>query len=1125
MHLTAITRLTSCKNGLTSRQKRDRLQILRVMKITAVLLTAACLQVAARTEAQRVTIDMKNAPVQKVFTEVIRQSGVSIIYNEALFKDAALVTIQLKDATVEEVLEKCLAGQPFVYSIENNMIVVKQRDPNTTSSSIGPPIDISGKVTDSEGKPLFGATVKVKGRKLSVTTDINGVFVVKGVDEDAILEVSYAEHETLAVKVASRTSFIVTLKRQITSLNEVVVNKGYYTEKARFSVGNVTTVKAADIEKQPVRNPLLALQGRVPGLEVTQLTGTNGGAVRVRIQGRNSIHAGLEPLIVIDGVPYPSQLNSSYVEQDIFVRLYGGSPLNYVNPADIESIDVLKDADATAIYGTRAANGAILITTKKGKIGKSKLSINIQQGWGKVTRKVDMMNTREYLDMRYEAYRNDGINWSTQSPNSSNYDLKLWDTTRYTDWQKTLIGGTAEYTKFGASISGGTATMQYLIAGNFNRQTTVFPGNFDDKNGGLHFNINGSSADQKLRIALSSSYSYDRNHLPGTDLTEKAILLAPNAPALFNEDGTLNWAPNAAGSSSWENPLVYMVNVDFTSKSRSLVSHMNLSYNILPGFEFRSNFGYTDLTAYVYKPYRLEFYPPEQRPFVQRSSIISNRFMRSWIVEPQLQYSNHIANGKIDGLVGVTFQQNSTDLQSLIGYGYSSDLLMKSILAATSVAIRESNSTMYRYGALFGRLNYNWDNEFLINLTARQDWSSRFGDKNKFHTFYSLGFGWIFSEQKWLREKLPFLSFGKLRVSYGTTGNDQIADYSHLSLYYTTGGWPYQEGTGLSVTNIPNPHLQWELTRKCQGGIDLGFINDRILINATYARNRSSNQLIGYITPSITGFAGIAKNFPATIQNTSWEFMINTINVKRKDFSWTSSVNFTIPRNKVVRFPNIELTSYAGDEWGVVVGQPLGIMKTYRYFGIDPATGYYLAKDKDGNPTSTPSQETDRTAWVSMLTNWYGGLQSSFSYKGLQLDFLFQFVRTRGIDDLVYWNGNRNPGRFVPSASNQPVSVLDRWQNPGDLAPIGRYSTRRMDIWPLVKYSYDASYMRLKNVSLSWQLPADWLKKAGLQQARFYFQGQNLATISRYRGLDPESMNLNSLPPLQMWTVGVQAEF
>jgi TonB-linked SusC/RagA family outer membrane protein len=1100
-------------------------QLLRVMKLTAFIILMACLQTSATGVAQQtITYSGKEVSLQNVFAAIKKQTNYKFFFNTESLQQAQKVTLDVKNASIEQVMSMVLKDQPFTFTIKGRTIfIIKKVEEIKTSLQTAPvtgdPVTVSGKVTDDKGNPLPGANVKVKGTNIGVTTDNLGRFTLSNVDENAVLEISFVGHEPQTISVKGKNLLTIALGQKNSLLDETVVI-AYGTTTRRFATGNIATVKAGDIEKQPVQNPLLALQGRVPGVEVTQLTGLPGGGVTVRIQGRNSINAGLDPLIVIDGVPFPSQLAGS-ASMELIVRQ--GSPLNYINPADIESIDILKDADATAIYGSRAANGAILITTKKGKAGRTKLSINLQQGWGKVTRKVDMMDTRQYLDMRYEAFRNNGIVWT--SPSISANDLKVWDTTRYTDWQKTLIGGTAKYTNVNVGMSGGTAAVQYLVGATYNRQTTVFPGDFDNKSGGLHFNINGTSANQRLKMQLSGNYTYNQNRLPGVDLTQQAILMEPNAPALYNEDGTLNWAPDAAGNSTWTNPLAYTQSIDFNNTTKNLVTNADLSYRILPGLEFRTSMGYTNTLSELYIPARLELNRPEVRPNAQRVAVFGNRNMSSWIVEPQLQYTGKLGKGKIDGLVGSTIQKSSFNFLSVSGSGFPNDLLMKTLRAANSITIGGSSSGVNRFNALFGRLNYNWDDKYIINLTARRDGSNKFGDQNRFHNFASAGLGWIFSQEKWIRQALRFLSFGKLRASYGTTGNDQIPDFSYLSIYKINNpSIPYQNNVGLDPSNIPNPYLQWEETRKLQGGIDLGFVQDRIMLGVTYARNRSSNQLTSFVLPSLTGFSSITKNLPATIENTSWEFTLNTVNIKGRHFTWNSSANLTIPRNKLVSFPGIELTVYANGLSGVIVGQPLGTLKVYQYAGINPADGKHLVMDNNNNPSINVSSGK-RDVFISTLTKYYGGLINNISYKGLQLDFLIQFVRKMGPRDLFWYNGARHPGVFSAGTSNQPVTVLNRWQKPGDNAHIPPYSTSTYsntvlltDAW----YSFDASFVRLKNLSLSWQLPAMWLQKARLQNAKMYFQGQNLATITNYTGLDPETMSISTLPPLQLWTVGLQ---
>jgi TonB-linked SusC/RagA family outer membrane protein len=1130
MHLTAIFRFASCRNGLT--------QMLRVMKLTAILLTAAFLQVAATGKTQTVTLDVKNASLEKVFKEIRKQTGFNFLFNSEDLAKATPVTVQVKDRPLNEVLSLCLKDQPLSFVVNDGNIVVKQKRLEIAPSPLGEGvgdevlIDISGRVTNEKGEPLAGANIKVKSTDKGTTTDANGVFILKRVDEKAELEITYAEYEKQTIPVNSRTSITVVLKQQVNTIQEVVIQKGYYTEKAKYSVGNVTHIDAKVFEQSPVTNPLLALQGRVPGMEITQLTGLNGGGVKVRIQGENSIGFGSDPLIVIDGVPYPINFEGELSRQII----QGGSPLNFISPQDIESIDVLKDADATAIYGSRAANGAILITTKKGKVGRTKVSLNLQQGWGKVAKHMDMLNTRQYLDMRYEAYRNDNIRIGSLTQDFSNYDLTLWDTTRYTDWQKELIGGTAKYTNIQAGISGGNQSVQYLVSANYNKQTTVFPGDFDHKIGGMHFSIGGNSANQRFNIQFSGGYTFSDNHLPREDLTQTAILMVPNAPALYKQDGSLNWAPDAVGNSSWYNPLVYTVNADFINTDKALVSNLTLSYKILPGLIFKTFAGYRNTISEVYIPTRQEAFAPEARTLGNyREAQFGNSTMNGWNIEPQLEFSHKISKGRLNAFLGTTILKTTYNYLLAVGRGFPTDELMKTLKAATSVNIFNSGSSITRFNALFGRLGYIYNEKYLLNFTGRRDGSNKFGEANRFHNFWSAGAGWIFSNENCLHQCLPFLSFGKLRASYGLTGSDNIGEFAYLSQYGITNnsGIPYQGSIALNAQNIPNPHLQWEETRKINFGVDLGFFKDKVTISANFYRNRSSNQLQPYNLPTLTGFNFISKNLPAVVQNTGWELVLNSVIFKNKTFVWNSSINISIPRSaRLISYPGIENTSAATLSIGsgnIVVGQPLGITYVYKYAGINSANGRTLILNTSGNPqASTLPSANPATIFLSTQTKYYGGLSNNISYKGVQLDFTFEFIKKVGTRDMYFGNGNVGVGNFEgATSSNQPITVLNRWQKPGDMGTVPRFSSNSNSIGNIPNsdaYYGDASFVRLKNLSLSWQLPAAWISKMHLQGASLYMRGQNLATITNYTGLDPETMGLG-MPPLTMWTIGGQFSF
>jgi TonB-linked SusC/RagA family outer membrane protein len=1127
MQLTAVFH----SGSLTERFLTPKL--IRVMRLTAVLLLTASLHVAAFTEGQNVTLNVKDAPVKEVFREIQKQTGLNVMMDESLIEKMRTITLNVHEVPVSDVLNICFKNESLSYIITDGRIIVKSAQPLPSgggSSLIDspPPIDIHGHVTDSLGAPLAGASITVKGSRKGTETDSKGDFVLYGVNDNATLIVSFTGYEKKQYKVNGNNTISVSLNKSNDILDQIQVI-AYGTTTRRLSVGNIASVSAETIEKQPVSNVLLALQSQVPGLVITQANGINGAGVTVRIQGQNSFQNGNDPFYVIDGVPYASQLLTTNL--DFVLGNSGnsgagpytgnGNPLNYINPSDIESVEILKDADATAIYGSRAANGAILITTKKGKAGATKFNLTLNQGYSGVGHFVDMMNTRQYLDMRYQAFRNDGTNWT--DPNVSANDLKVWDTTRYTNWQKTLIGGTAQYTNITGSLSGGSAFVQYLVSGTYNRQTTVFPGSFSDQKGSLHFSLTSASANQKFHFQFSGSYMYDDNKLTSIDLTGAAVQLEPDAPPVYNKDGSLNWEPNANGVSTWNNPLAYYTFQTFERKVNNLVSNAVLIYNIMPGLDFKTSFGYTNMTSSDYTPLPLTIFPPESRIYNTLASEFASTSANSWIIEPQATYRRNISKGKLDILFGGTIQQNQATENGFYASGYPSEQLLQDIAAATTIATYGSQFSQYKYAAVYGRVNYIWEDKYILDLTGRRDGSSRFGSANEYHDFWSVGAGWIFSDEEPFKNN-KFLSFGKLHGSYGTTGNDQILNYSYLSLYYPAYvlGLPYQNTSGLVPGGLSNPYVQWEETRKLQGGIDLGFLNNRILLNAVYAFNRSSNQLVSSPLPGITGFTSIVSNLQATVQNTDWEFTLSTVNIKSKDLNWTSRLNFAIPQNKLVSFPGLANSGYS---YAYVVGQPLNIVKVNHFVGVDPVTGQYEFADKKGTPTFNPTYPDDFNIYENLTPKFYGGFQNTVSYKGFQLDFTFGFTKQMGLN-FSYYNGSGGitPGEFFAGFSNQPTSVLNSWKQPGNLAPIAAYTTQYSPGLSNVEASdhnfTDASYIRLQNVALSWQLPKKWMATSHLQNTSIFFQGQNLLVFTGDKNVLDPTTGIAVLPPLRTLTIG-----
>jgi TonB-linked SusC/RagA family outer membrane protein len=607
-----------------------------------------------------------------------------------------------------------------------------------------------------------------------------------------------------------------------------------------------------------------------------------------------------------------------------------------------------------------------------------------------------------------------------------------------------------------------------------------------------------------------------------------AIQLPPNAPAMYKPDGTINWAPNYQGVSSWPgqngNPAATAFS-KFNLKTYNLITNAGFTYEIIDGLQIKTSLGFNNLQMNQYSALPFAAVDPSTWSTGQRYAYFGNNNIQSWIIEPQLGYNRTIFKGKLSALIGFTLQQNKNVGQTLTAFGFSSDEIMEDIKSATNVLSGITINTLYKYNAGFGRINYNWENKYLVNLSARRDGSSRFSPANRFHNFGAIGAAWIFSNENFFKKILPHLSYGKLRGSYGTTGNDQIGDYSYLDLYSTLVGIgvPYQGASGLLPNTILTPDLEWEETRKLEAGLSLGWLNDRIILEAAFYRNRSSNQIVSYSLPSITGFTSINKNLKALVQNKGWEFELRTINISKKDLRWTSSFNISMNRNKLISISK-GVSPYLEN----LVGRALNTTYVYHFIGVEPITGIYQFADSHGSPTFSPDPNTDRSTLINLATSFFGGFQNSISYKGFQLDFLFQFVkRPNGVGYLF----NYIPGYYSGSGSgsNQPVDVLNRWQKPGDVKEFQKFNqnyslSKAFDFAQTSDLIYvDASFIRFKNVSVSWQVPAGIRGKSPLKNLRFYVQGQNLYTFTKYRGLDPETQNsASSLPPLRTIVGGIQ---
>ncbi|WP_442591265.1 SusC/RagA family TonB-linked outer membrane protein [Pedobacter sp. AW31-3R] len=1098
------------------------------MRITTFLLLAAMMQVSATTLAQQITIHRKNANLTEVFKTIRLQTGYDFVYDQDLISKALPIDINVNNAELHDVLKNCLANQSLTYTIENKTVIIQEKGFLDKVKSLFADIVVNGTVLDENGLPLPGVSIKVKGTNRYTMSGNNGRFYIATTDESPILTISYLGYKT--IEVTGTPTLTVNMVPDPAKLDEVQVI-GYGTTTRRLNTGSQVGISAKQIADQPVTNVLQAMAGRMAGVTITQSNGLPGAGITVQIRGVNSIgENGIKPnrpLYIVDGVPFLSEpINSATysVTAASNGRLPSAegatSPLNSINPSDIENIEVLKDADATSIYGSRGANGVVLITTKKGKPGRTKFNVNASSGISEVSHFVEMVGTQQYLALRAKAFANNTTNPATPTATSAP-DLLVWDQNGYTDFQRMFLGNTAKTHDVNASMSGGDTQTNFFLSGTYHKEGNVYPGEQGYQRGGGKFSLNHSSFDQRFNLALSVMYSTDKNNIANTDLATWAYILPPNFP-LYTSTGALNWE----GSTS--NPLGYL-NQSNDNRTSSLLTNLNLKYTLLKGLDFRTNLGYskTDMTQVFTRPLT-SLNPSLFAGYTAGTAAYVYNFTNNYVVEPQLTYTTKIWKGTLNALAGGSYQYKQSRMPyNTSASGFTSDDFLRTVTAATTVNTT-SGSVDYKYASLFGRVNYNLQDKYVVNVNFRRDGSSRFGPNNKFGNFGSVGAAWIFSEEKLLKDKFSWFSFGKLRGSYGVVGSDEIDNYGYLDTYAAS-TYVYGGSTGLNPSRLPNPDYKWEETKKLDVGLDLAFLKNRLSLSAGYYRNRTNNQLVTLTTSTQAGFPGYLSNLPATVQNSGWELSLTSTNMKNKNFSWTSSFNISQNHNKLLSFPNIEKSSYYTT---YVVGNPISSYYLYQYTGISPTTNLPSFADLNNSGSISAgfaaTGRGDRYYAGTSYPKYFGGLTNTLNYKNLTLDFTFQFVKQMGRSLLA--SSNYPPGWF----SNAAASVVNEYLALGSQDYLVTAGTRgAAGSSSYVAYSnytgsdaslVDASFIRLKNVNLSYTLPAKWLGKNGGQTMRIYVQAQNLFTITNYEGYDPESQSI-ATPPLRTITGGFQFTF
>jgi TonB-linked SusC/RagA family outer membrane protein len=1114
-----------------------------LMKITAfsglITMMSIGIAVADDTYAQVLetpisSFELKDASFQQAIKLLEQQSQVKFVYSLNNLKVRSSISFSASNTTLGNLLENILTPLGISFKVyENERMITLQKNPSSDKSNEGQhgltqplrstnrhlELLIGGTVKDAKtGSGIAGANIIIAGTTNGTTTNSEGKFALEANAGDRMV-ISFIGYKSQEILVDNQTNFEILLEEDVSSLEEVVVKAGYWEVAKKDQTGNIARVDTKDIANTPASNVVQALQGRMAGVYVQQTTGAAGGGFNIQIRGQNSLRnfsndSGNVPLYIVNGIPFtPTQVGSTSLGNSIIPQ---ANPLSTINPNDIESIEILKDADATAIYGSRGANGVVLITTKKASGTGTKFNLNVSRGVSQVGHRMKLLNSEQYNTMRLEAFRNDNASQYLTPENAIYFpDIMRWDTTRYTDWQKELLGGTAATINAQGSVSGGTERTHFLAGGAIYRETSVFPGDFVYQRASGLISLDHISADKRFEINVSSNFSFSNNKLPSLDLTDAAMILPPVAPALFDDNGNLNWE-----NGTWDNPLGALMRL-YKVNTKLLLANTSVSYLLLPGLKVKTRAGFTTMQSEQINTYPIASNNPNY--FVTTgSSLFGSGSVDTWIVEPQIDYQKKFTNASLNMLAGATIQQNIQQNQTISASGFTSDALIENIQAAPGIQAISTSYAQYRYAAVFGRIFYSWKDKYLVNLTGRRDGSSRFGRGNQFANFGAVGAAWIFSSEDFVKRGLPFLTVGKLRTSYGHTGSDQIGDYQFLNTFSAT-QYPYNNVTGLVPNRLVNPNFAWETNKKFEAGFETGFLNDRLHTSISWFRNISSNQLVGYPLPRVTGQSSVQYNLNATVENKGWEFEITSNNFQSESFKWQTSINLTIPSNKLIKYPNIEASSYANS---LEVGKPLYLKRLVHGTGVDPQTGLYTFEDVNNNGQTIFDTPGDLRGLKSVYQQQFGGVQNTVQFKQLSLGFLFQYVKQTGRNYLTSFTDS--PG----SPTNQPVQVMGRWQHAGDQTTIQRFS--QSYISGGAEYSNasmadngigDASFVRLKNISLSWSIPSTLASKMKMSNARIYALGQNIVTFTKYIGLDPETQSSRVLPPLRTITLGIEVSF
>lgn len=1126
---------------------------LKVMRISftqaLLMLLFVGITYATNSKAQlldkRVSIEAENREISVVLQRLEKLAKVKFVFSPQVINAHQKISVHFKDESFGTVLDKILRPLNIKYEVSGQYILLSDATAAIQLLSprniemVMPPIDIaiSGVVKDENGVGLPGVNVVLKGTQRGTTSNIEGRFNIDVPNNKAILVFSFVGYLPQEVAVGNQTQLNVGLKIDNKALNEVVV-VGYGTVKRRDLTGAVVSIGTNELKEQPISSFNQALQGRVSGVQITNSSNAPGGGITVRVRGGNSISASNDPLYVIDGFPITNPSPASGAGNSAIFA----NPLASINPNDIESIEVLKDASATAIYGSRGANGVVLVTTKRGKSGQSNIDFEVYYGSQEITKMLDLVTAEQHTEAKNEQLRN--LGFAERYGNSTAYPKKPVEYGVGTNWQKEIYR-VAPMQSYQLSFSGGTDKLRYAISGNyFNQDGIVITTNFKRYNTRLNLD---AQITNKLKIgtnfSLTRSYNNSINEIGTNGVVGAAVTVSPASP-IYDANGNyqlLNVGPGS-GFGSYPNPVAIANTSTNLLISDRVIGNLFADISILEGLSARINVG-----ADIFNTRRNIFYTPQTLIANSLNGYGSNGTSNNLnlLNENTLTYTKTIQNHAFDVVAGITFQSNREERTYAEAQDFPNYTLGANNIGLANKPLPATGSVQeWGLNSYLGRVNYRLKDRYLLTLTGRIDGSSRFGDNNKYGFFPSGALAWRVSDEDFLKNSKA-ISDLKLRVSYGITGNDGIGLYSSLSSY-GTGRTVFGDTEVLTTTasRIANPDLRWEKTGQFDVGFDLGLLNNRIQLTGDYYVKTTSDLLLGVELPATTGFTSVTRNV-GSLENRGFELSLNTVNID-KVFKWRTSGNISFNKNKVLKLNDATeffVSSTSGTSTSIVrVGEPVGSFYGNVFDGIWQTTDEIKAagaiaragdlpgaiKYKDLNGDGIFNEASDRQILGNGLPKFIFGLTNNFLIKGFDLSIFFQGVQ----GNTIYNYARRSMETSDPSQTFLKSYFEGAWRadKPSTTLPsIRQWRPTGTDSF----FMEDGSFVRLKNVSLGYQLP---LKSKYIKRARVYVSGQNLMTFTKYRGYDPEvnsdfnsntsyGIDVYAYPAARTFTVGANFSF